>query len=123
MESLNKLAGEAYKINKEKGYYQGKVNIPEKLCLIHSEVTEALEADRNTMHYMMTNVQKNVLMGWTNETDFKESYRQTVKGSFEEEMADIIIRTISLCAHLKIDIDFHVKAKLRYNKEGLAKKY
>ncbi|WP_418360131.1 hypothetical protein [Sphingobacterium detergens] len=122
-EELNELASEAYEINVAKGYYKGRVNIPEKLCLIHSEVTEALEAERNDKYFLMTKTQKNVLMGWTNEVDFKESYDQTIKGSFEEEMADIIIRTLSLCAHKKIDISFHVKAKIRYNKSTSPKKF
>lgn len=123
MKTLNELANIAYEINVKKGYYKSPINIPEKLCLIHSEVTEALESDRKERYYPMTKTQKNVLMGWTNESDFKESYKQTVKGSFEEEMADIIIRTISLCAHLKIDIDYHVNAKIRYNQDGEVKNY
>lgn len=123
MKTLNELANQAYEINVKKGYYKSPINIPEKLCLIHSEVTEALESDRKERYYPMTKAQKLVLMGWTNESDFKERYKQTVKGSFEEEMADIIIRTISLCAHLKIDIDYHVNTKIRYNQDGKVKNY
>lgn len=123
MKTLNDLANQAYEINVKKGYYKSPINIPENLLLIHSEVTEAMEADRKDRYYPMTKAQKDVLMGWINESDFKESYKQTVKGSFEEEMADIIIRTLSLCAHLKIDINYHVNAKIRYNQDGKIKKY
>lgn len=123
MKNLNDLACEAYEINVEKGYYKEPINIPEKLCLIHSEVTEALEADRKDKRIFLTQSQKNVLSGWVNDEDFKANFKELVKGTFEEEMADIIIRTISLCAYLGIDIDYFVQAKIRYNKGGEIKKY
>ena len=42
-------------------------------------------------------------------------YKDLVKGSFEEEMADIVIRVMDLCAFKNIDLEAHVKAKMRYN--------
>lgn len=85
------------------------------LCLIHSEVSEALEADRNRSYAMLTEPQRNVLMGWTGSDDFAKDYKDKVKGTFEEEMADIFIRLLDMCAFKGIDIEFHVKAKMRYN--------
>lgn len=112
---LNDLARAIYERNVEKGFYEKEKNIGEMLCLIHSEVSEALEADRNRSYAMLTEPQRNVLMGWTGSDDFVKDYKDKVKGSFEEEMADIFIRLLDMCAFKGIDIEFHVKAKMRYN--------
>lgn len=112
---INNLACAIYERNVEKGFYEKEKNIGEMLCLIHSEVSEALEADRNRSYAMLTEPQRNVLMGWTGNDDFIKDYKDKVKGSFEEEMADIFIRLLDMCAFKGIDIEFHVKAKMRYN--------
>lgn len=112
---INDLACAIYERNVEKGFYEKEKNIGEMLCLIHSEVSEALEADRNRSYAMLTEPQRNVLMGCTGSDDFIKDYKDKVKGSFEEEMADIFIRLLDMCAFKGIDIEFHVKAKMRYN--------
>lgn len=43
---INKLAELIHNNNKEKGFYEGEKNTGEIIALIHSEVSEALEADR-----------------------------------------------------------------------------
>lgn len=112
---LNKLAKEVHENAKAKGFYDNKKNIGEMLCLIHSEVSEALEADRNKTYCKLDKPGENVLMGWRDDVDFQIDYKDKVKGSFEEEMADIIIRVLDMCAFKEIDLDLHVKAKMRYN--------
>ena len=112
---INDLACAIYERNVEKGFYEKEKNIGEMLCLIHSEVSEALEADRNRSYAMLTEPQRNVLMCWTGSDDFINDYKLKVKGTFEEEMADIFIRLLDMCAFKGIDIEFHVKAKMRYN--------
>lgn len=110
---LNDLACAIYERNVEKGFYENSKNIGEMLCLIHSEVSEALEADRKEKY--SAGVIMNVVNGWVGDSDFVESYKKQVKGTFEEEMADIFIRVLDLCAFKGIDIEQHVKAKMRYN--------
>ena len=76
-----------------KGFNTPKLNdwhddhkIPMHLALIHSEVSEAVEAFRNN----------------------DEEH-------FGEELADIIIRTLDLATGLGLDIDFEVKRKMALN--------
>jgi hypothetical protein len=38
-----------------------------------------------------------------------------VKDSFHDEMADVLIRVLDLCGGYNIDIDWHIKMKMRYN--------
>lgn len=110
---LNDLAQVIHQRNIEKGFYEKEKNIGEMLCLLHSEISEALEADRKGKYVQYSSMA--AINGWTNDSDFIESYKDWVKGTFEEEMADIFIRLLDLCAFKKIDIVAHVTAKMRYN--------
>ncbi len=47
---INELAKKIHLNNIEKGFYEDEKNIGEILALIHSEVSEALEADRIGNH-------------------------------------------------------------------------
>jgi NTP pyrophosphatase (non-canonical NTP hydrolase) len=38
-----------------------------------------------------------------------------IKDTVEDELADVIIRTLDLCGYLGIDIEKHVELKMRYN--------
>ena len=51
-------------------------------------------------------------------TDYqwKESFEVNIKDSFEDEIADTLIRLLDLVGCLKIDIDLHVAAKREYNR-------
>ena len=71
----------------------GKAIVAEKLCLIHSEVSEAMEASR-----------KNLM-------DDKLTHRKGV----EVELADAVIRILDLCGALNLDLDGAIKEKREYN--------
>jgi len=68
-------------------------NIPEMLCLIHSEISEALEAYRK---------------------DLKDDHLRHYNG-IDVELADAIIRILDLCGYLGIDIGAAVEDKFAYN--------
>ena len=46
----------------------------------------------------------------------KQFFEENVKDTFEDELADSIIRLLDLSAMLDIDIEFHITQKMRYNK-------
>lgn len=113
MENLTNLAKVIHQNNVDKGFYDGpERNMGEVLALIHSEVSEALEAHRKGIQY------KGLLPAVMADEDqeFKQNFEQYVKGTFEDELADILIRVLDLCGWKKISIQTHVDAKLRYNK-------
>lgn len=109
---INELAKEIHKNAVDKGFYEGEKNIGEMLCLIHSEVSEALEADREGNHV------PSVFCDSINNLEdfmFKQYFESEVKNTFEDELADIVIRVLDLAGFKQIDLESHIKAKMRYN--------
>ena len=109
---INELAKQIHDNNKAKGFYDEEKNIGEMLALIHSEVSEALEADRKNRFATGSIVGVN---GWTNDEDFKSSFLTNTKDTFEDELADIMIRVMDLATFKGVDLEEHIKAKVRYN--------
>lgn len=72
----------------KKGFWGTPINIPEKLALVHSEVSEALEELRATKF------------------DTKK---------FGEELADVVIRVLDIGEHFGIDIYMEVVKKHEKN--------
>jgi len=68
-----------------------EINVGEKIALIHSEISEALQAYRH----------KNI----------------RGKDGFEEEMGDAIQRILHLCGVLDVDVGGAILDKLEYNKD------
>ena len=86
---INDLAQKIYANAKDKGFYEdGKANnIGERLCLIHSEVSEALEADRKNNH--ADKLAANDVLLFPDAEIFKEQFKLHVKDTFEDEIADV----------------------------------
>nr|WP_246407851.1 hypothetical protein [Microvirga lupini] len=70
-----------------------QVNVAEKLCLIHSEISEAMEGDRKKL------------------MDDHLPHRQMI----EVELADALIRILDLGGFLELDITSAAIEKLAYN--------
>ena len=109
---LNPVCKEVYEANKLKGFDVKKENLGQTLCLIHSEISEALEASRTNSY---TDANLNAVGGWVLDEDFILAYKVMIKGTFEEEIADAFIRLMDLVGALEMDIDKHIELKRRYN--------
>ena len=94
--SLNEIGKRAHATAKEKGFYEVPPTVPERLCLIHSEVSEALEAFRD------------------GDNDLRISESGKPEG-IPSDLADVIIRVCDMAEYLGIDLDNAVAKKMSYN--------
>lgn len=108
---INDLVKECHAVAADKGFWDKERNTGEMLMLVTSELGEAMEAHRKGR---FANLQ-----GWAiNEKNlsFKENFELHIKDSFEDEIADAVIRLFDLCGGLNIDLEAHINLKLKYNK-------
>lgn len=112
---LNQLAQEIYANARAKGFYEEAPSVERRVVLIHAELSEAIEADR-VGKYCMAEI-RDVDDYLKNEPDhgIKADYERHIKGTVEEEMADVIIRVLDWAAYNDVDIDAHVRLKMKYN--------
>ena len=85
--SINQLCDEAYATARSKGWHEEERETGTLLALVHSEVSEALEADR-----------------------------KGDQEKFEEELADVLIRIFDLCGSKGIDLEDAIETKMEKNK-------
>lgn len=99
-DNLNEIMHECHKRSLDAGWYHNPItkerlerNVPEMLCLIHSEISEALEGYRKNLN------------------DDKLPHRKMI----EVELADALIRIADLAGYLGLDLGGAYVEKLLYN--------
>lgn len=118
--ALNELAREVHQRAKDKGFYDNPREIGTLLMLVVSELSEALEADRKNRYAKLGSFENNEKHRNPDsplpvERSFMANFELRIKDSFEDEIADTMIRLFDLCAYMNIDIEKHIELKLRYN--------
>lgn len=108
MNSIREWQKAVHENAKAHGFHEGTLNVPEKLCLIHSEVSEALESHRAgeaTLYF--------VSKEGMNTTDCY-LWGDKPEG-IAAELADVVIRVMDLCGALGIDLEAVMRLKHEYN--------
>lgn len=112
---LNDFCIEVYEANKLKGFDVSKENIGQTLMLVNSELCEALEAHRKGKTANLTLFLSEHNGKWERPSHDVFSFQSTIKDTFEDEIADAVIRLFDLIGALKIDIDTHIELKREFN--------
>lgn len=111
---LNILAATIHQVNKEKGFWDKERNVGEMLMLVTSELGEAMEAHRKGKFADWIGYQEAI--EGTESKNKQEAFEQFIKDSFEDEIADAVIRLFDMAGGLNINLDKHIEAKLDYNR-------
>ena len=85
---INEYIRECHRVAKDKGWWDTERNDGELIALMHSELSEALEALRE----------------------------HASKDAVAEELADCCIRIFDYCGAREIDLQEHLLKKIEYNK-------
>lgn len=137
--NLTELSQKIHEANREKGFYEEheevllqmhensfdlqlidsyfKAFVDQRIALVNTELSEAVEANRKDK-FANSNYKTHLnLLNLNNDSDFFSSkqFEQDVKDSFQDELADSLIRILDLAGLMKIDLQFHVDQKLKYN--------
>ena len=115
--TIEELGKESVEIAKSKGFLHGLPNVGETIALIHSEISEALEADREDRQAPTEwddgNVQS--VTSWGDDEVFKKKFEATIKDTYADELADASIRIFQEASLKGIDLEAHIIGKMRYN--------
>ena len=114
--NIKEISKEIHETNVKNGFWEGERNTGELLMLVTSELAEALEADRKGYKCELTKAGKMNFSGQDNVEVFQALFRGNIKDTFEDEIADAVIRLFDLAEGRGIDLEWHIAAKLRYNK-------
>lgn len=127
---IKKIVEEVGQNAKDKGFWDRDLNVGELLMLTVSEAGEAMEshrkgkfADVKSYYNRIEDIRNSFNESNSTKEDLvyrmldveKSCFEKYVKDSFEDEIADTIIRLFDICARMDIDIESHIALKMNYN--------
>ena len=116
--NIKEISSEIHQNNVAKGFWEEKEtkNVGEVLMLVVSELSEALEAHRKNK-FSEPFERFNWFDDWSEErSSDRINFQDYIKDSFEDEIADAVIRLFDLAEGFRIDLEKHIRMKLNYNK-------
>lgn len=110
---LNILRDQAYKIACDHGFHDKELSNEHFLCLVISELMEAVEADRKGKRFDKGKYEYNEItecQGWlTAEEKFINVFNRCIKDTVEDELADAVIRLFDLAGMRNISLELVTK--------------
>ena len=117
---LNNAAKQIHADAKRKGFWDSERETGTLLMLCVSELAEALEADRKDRYADLQAYEEcekaDDILESDKEAYMVSSFQSLIKDTFEDELADTVIRILDLCGARGIDLEKHIDLKLKYNR-------
>ena len=102
-ERLAKLQQRIWEIATAHGWHEQPIPTAQYCGLIMTEMAEAIEADRNGRRADMESFNERMSNLDGSDECFKEMYKRYIKGSIEEEFADVVIRVLDMAQEVHGD--------------------
>lgn len=95
-EQTKDFIARAYDNAVKHGFHEKMLTVEHMMMLVLSEIGEAVEADRRNLHANLIGFEN------CNDLTYNDRFKNYVKDSVEDEMADVAIRLFDLCGALNI---------------------
>lgn len=102
-ERLAKLQQRIWEIATAHGWHEQPIPTAQYCGLVMTEMAEAIEADRNGRRADMESFNERMSNLDGSDECFKEMYKRYIKGSIEEEFADVVIRVLDMAQEVHGD--------------------
>lgn len=103
-ERLAKLQQRIWDVATAHGWHEKTISTAQYCGLIMTEMAEAVEADRNGRRSEDAEFKRALTFGAVNKDSyFKACYKDYIKGSIEEEFADVVIRVLDMAQEVHGD--------------------
>ena len=100
--NMNKYRDEAFRIATSHGFHDEEHSADHWICLIISELMEAVEADRKGLRADLDAFEK-----YEPKICFEENFERHIKDTIEDELSDACIRILDLAGYKDIDLEFN----------------
>lgn len=105
MRNLNELRDKAYQIALDNGWHEKNLSDEHWLCLVISELMEAVEADRIGKYANKDQFSYYMKMKDRPEDEFYHAFSFSIKDTVEDELGDAVIRLLDYCGTINFVID------------------
>lgn len=100
-QEINALRDEAYENAKSHGFHDANNSKKHYLCLVLTELMEAVEADRKARHCVIDINEVDLI---EDKSIFLATFEQHIKDTVEDEFADTVIRLLDYAGLYNIDV-------------------
>lgn len=102
---LNKLRDKAYQCALKHGWHEEEKSNEHWLCLVISELMEAVEADRKGRYADLYQLESYMSLKKRSNDEFVYAFKLVIKDTVEDELADVCIRLLDFAGVVNANLD------------------